>query len=733
MENIEITEDPKINNSALEKNDNSKEDKGFYESKTFNNRIEHWTKEIQMLKKRVYKKTLLAWISIGLAIFFSGVGIIFFDGYTWISLVIIPVGISLGIFMLSKASKFRNAKVQKIVEVIQRDSKNENLETPDVVEALFEKTKGKASREVLRALDPDTFGLLNLRIVRQKLFNEVSNRNIEPMKLSINASSGNINSVTVQGEKDIEKFGSIAIEYMANKGYVEGIAALAMVQMIYTEIAPPAGEIYINAWQDNDTLKKVGLQAHKILSDFDITPEMKSVKEALAKRRTTSIIEQLVLVKQKQISQDDESLSKAIEISSIKIRDEAFIGACIDYIGKRTTDPLKRNKAYSLIAQIPDGKTLPYLMEAFKQTFFFSQGIEAVALLGRESTPKLLEALRKGGGFLRFNAALALGFMNLQMAKTELETVLQTVKFPTERVGICYALVRLGDKDKLKTIVTTLDNSDKDVRHAAAIALEHLSEPIDEKIYLKHFEDDNMLVRLRLTRKLGIQGTTNLSLVDALIERFKDKYKVVRSAAVTSVGKLGAELVYDRMVKLIDNGTFNQRFGALEVLGNLSQPRAIPILANALSKAVNLDEKRIVLSALGSLNAVDSVDQIAQYLDIDKYSQAAFWALLRINLKDKKLILKHLTDRKHIIDKLFLLSINGDQKAINQLKGHISKGEEFGELIHALEYAQILKDPNFEVPLRNLMKFRKPDRFPADRYVSYFALKGLVHIQIGKI
>jgi HEAT repeat protein len=703
------------------------------EAQSLGSQIKHWAEEIQEQQKRVNKKTLPAKISVGLAILFACGCFIFLGGHAWIGLVVLIAGISFGVVLFNKAAGFRNAAVQELSEDIQKELKGAKLDTDEVVEALFEKSKGKVSGAVLQALAPDTFVLLNLRSQGQKLSAQVSNRKIDPMQISVSGSSGSISAITVKGETDIDNFAGIAVDYLAHKGYVEGIAALAMVQMIYTEVAPPAGELFIHAWQGNQALKDIALHAHKIMGSFDLLPEMGLVKETLAKRRTRSILEHLLLATKQQVGQDDASLSAVIDATGLKIRDEAFVGSCVDYIGKHTHDPFKMNKAYSLLAQIPDARTLPFLMEGFDGLFFFPQGIEAVSLLRKEAQPKLFEALQKGGGSSRFNAAIALGFMNVTEAKPKLEEALPNITDPKELAGICYALVRLGDKERLNTIVDTLDHPDNNVRHAAAIALEHLSEPLGDEIYLKHLEDENMLVRLRLTRKLGIQGTTNPSVIDALIKRFDDASKEVRSAAVTTMGKLKAELVYERMVELAESGTSNKRLCALEVLGALSQPEAIPVLTRALLRTHDKEIHKTALSSLGSLNAVDAVEQIGRYLDDDDLSAAAFWALLRISLKDKTLGLKHLQKPKHKIKEFFLLSVHGDEKAKDQLKRQIHSSKEFVELAHAMEYAQILRDPDFETPLRQMLKYRNANRFPGDRYISYMALKGLVHIQMAKV
>lgn len=703
-------------------------------SRSFDGWVEHWAGEIQAVQRHINNRTLLVWIGIGLAaiiILFVGMGL--FGRYAWIALVLLIPGIAGGVVLFNRATKFRKNTVQKLAGEIQQICQSAGLAREEVVEELSQKTKGQVSQEVLKVVDPNTVALLNIRARGEEFFKRVSSQKISPMQISVSASSGRVTKVTVQGEQNVDRFSAIAVDYLMHKGYVEGIAALAMVQMLYIEIAPPAGESFIKASQSNPALKDVALNAHKIMSGFDFNPEMKAVKETLAKRYTKSFLDLILLAQQQQVSLDDTSLTAALDSTRLKVRHEAFVGACIDYIGKHTTDIFKRNRSYELLARIPDARTLPYLMDAFKQLFFFPQGIEAVALLGEEAHPKLLEALRTGSSSLRFNAALALGFMNVAAAKLGLEEVLPAITAPMERAGVCYALVRLGEAGHLSTIVDTLDHPNNDVRHTAAIALEHLTEPLSDEVYLKHLNDGSMLVRLRLIRKLGAQGTETPVVIDALAERFDDTSEDVRSAAVTSMAGLSAELVYDRMVELVNGGKASARLCAYEVLGKLSQSQAEPLLTNALSKTYDNDVRRTVLSALGELGAVEAADQIAHYLDDDDLSNAAFWALLRISLADKEAGIKPFHRSKHKVKELFLLSLHGDEQAKTQLKGMLSSSKDFLTLIQAMEYAQILRDPYFEASLRQLLTYRKPDRFPGDRYVSYMALKALTHIQLAKV
>ncbi|HLO29679.1 MAG TPA: HEAT repeat domain-containing protein [Anaerolineales bacterium] len=694
--------------------------------------LQQWTSQIQGLQKQTNNKSTPAWLTLVATIVLGLAGLIALEEHSWIGFVILVAGIGISIVLFNQVSKFRKEATKKLAVEIQQTCQEEHLAKEAVVENLFEKTSGAVSTEVLQVVEPDTFALLQLHKREEEFFENAASHKINPVEFTVSSSNGSVTAVTLQGEQDVDRFSEIAVECLAHKGYVEGMAALAMVQMLYTEIAPPGGEFFVNTRSGSQGMKDVGLNALKIVRSFDFKPEMKSIKENVTKRQTQSIVEMLVLAQQQQISLDDGTLAAALDKNRLKVRDERFVGACIDYLGKQTSAMFTRMAAYEVLALIPDERTLPYLMEAFGQMAFFPQGIEALAFLGERTHQKLIDAMQTGHGSLRFNAAMALGFMNATAAKPTLEAVLLTTNDPTEQVGLCYALVRLGENQHLSAIVDTLNHSNADVRHIAAIALEHLSEKLDSAVFLGHLEDSNRLVRLRLTRKIGAQGTEDPALIDALAKRFDDGNEDVRAAAVTAMSSLKAELIYDQMVDLANKGTANARQCAYEVLGKLQRPEAVPLLSAALSKSFAKDLRRAAISSLGELGAVEMADKISPFLDDDDLSGAAFWALLRISLKDKEAGTKPLHKSKYHLKELFLLSLHGDAKAKTQFKAMLSPTTDLVQLVQSLEYAQILREAEFEIPLRQLLKYRNPSRFPADRYVSYMALKALANIQMAK-
>jgi HEAT repeat protein len=319
---------------------------------------------------------------------------------------------------------------------------------------------------------------------------------------------------------------------------------------------------------------------------------------------------------------------------------------------------------------------------------------------------------------------------------------------PIERIGSAYGLVCLGESKWLGEILAALDHASDDVRHAAAIGLEHLPQPLEDAVYARHLSDMNILVRLRLTRKLGSQGTDNPALVDALIARLEDNEEAIRSAAINAVAALGAEGIYDRMVMLAQSENPTLRACAYQVLGKRSDPRAIPLLIQAIQEDSTPGARKAAISALGDLGAVTAVEEIGAYLDDEELSDAAFWALLSIGMKDSETVKEVLNRRPYqkkrpflqkLLDgdkakqkRLSLLALLGDGMAKMQIQGMLSPYGDMGSLLSIIDYVRIVADPDFEDPLRKLLDHKDPQRFPGDRYISYMAFKVLVRTLLAK-
>jgi hypothetical protein len=215
--------------------------------RSFDEHIEHWAGEFQTLRRQTGNRRLLAvgalllpgLLTCVLTMSLRSVGswapaIIFFLGAT---------GTLIAFFVsLTKASGFESRGVQQLAGEIQETCGAEGLRTPQVIEALSKRVHGGGVLEkVLRAVDPDTVAILEIRKRGLQFFQREPAEEIPPLLIHVSGSSGVITSVTVKGEEHADRFRGVALDYLKHKACVEAIAALAMVQSIYTDIAPPGG------------------------------------------------------------------------------------------------------------------------------------------------------------------------------------------------------------------------------------------------------------------------------------------------------------------------------------------------------------------------------------------------------------------------------------------------------------------------------------------------------------
>ena len=62
----------------------------------------------------------------------------------------------------------------------------------------------------------------------------------------------------------------------------------------------------------------------------------------------------------------------------------------------------------------------------------------------------------------------------------------------------------------------------------------------------------------------------------------------------------------------------------------------------------------------------------------------------------------------------------------------LSSSTDIQTLLQACDYARILSNPDFEVPLRNLLNYTNQNYVPNDKYIPYAAFKALIHTLLTK-
>jgi HEAT repeat protein len=610
-----------------------------------------------------------------------------------------------GLYMMWP-QRYEKKVIAQIANEIKSTVTAQKLATAEVAERVAEQSAaGGVQKGVLTAVDPPTATIIDIRTRSMPFFKKK----------------------TAVTETDAHTFRSFTLDFLQHNLYTEATAALGVMATIYTEIAPAfADNVDVNQLiqSTTDPTARMKLATRNVLSQFNFEDDIKAIANAASKRRQTSMI-QLFLAAQQEQADTVAALAEESDALKPVVRDKQFVGACIDFLGKEVTQKVS---AFVAITHIPDSRTLPHLLKLFDLLHFYPQGIDAVSRLGEDAHSTLLQTLPTGSVNQRFNICLALGIMGVDAARPLFHALLQKATVPLQQIGPHFGLVRLGDETHLDPIIQALSINHGDVCHAAAIALEHLGSPLPEHVFSQHLNHAHNLVRLRLVRALGSQKTTDPALINALINRFADSEENVREAAVTAVSQLDPNLVYNQIEGLTKSGTGTTQICAFQTLGKLGAPQAVPLLATTLQQTSAHDIHQAVITALADLNAIEAVKQIGRFLSSDNLSQTALWALIRLGFQDKNRVTEVL--KWHGINplqRLFALSLLGDEKSEKQFNAALSGTAHIQELLQACDFARILSNPDFAGSLRSLLTYNKQEFTPTDKFIPYAAFRALIH------
>ena len=698
-------------------------------------KLEIWAAEIKSQQKSTVSKRSSGCVLILAGVLVGGFTLWILKEYSTFGIVLGVLGLAVGIVMWIMGEKQAGSAANELSAKILQECQANNLPKAAVVEALWKQdvaTIGDIGKLVLTKIDPHKVAILEIRSRAFEFFNNDIMQKIEAVKINVQTTNNTVSSVKLSGEEAIDRFTKITLDYLDQNAYIESIGSLAVLQSVYNQIAPPGGNFILQAAPDNNRLKQVSINTHQIFSNFNLTSEMKAIFEVLTKRQNQSILHTL-LENQKPVQYTEQMLGTTeIDLTLFNLQDEVTIQACIDYLGKKTVDPIQRYKTAEVLALIPDQRITPYIIQAFAWFPFFPQGIDGLHRLGKTTVPELWEAFQSGSIQARFNTAMALGIIAPQEIQAELEAIYPKLLAPIERIGCEYALVRAGQVDRLVNIISALEKQDENVRLSAAIALEHLPNPLDEQVFLKHLDDKHQIVRLRLVRKTGTQKSSSPALRDALFARFEDSSPDVRSAAVKVLSQIDDPTIDERLFKFATSGSIQARTCAYQVLGKRSNRKAISLLLDGLKTASDNDLRRAAISALGEIGSGDVIDPLKTYIKNNELSHSVYMALMNIGIRESDVILQVLRSMGRKSKALAIRALLGDEDGIRQYKSLISTGTDIQTLLDALQFAPALRNPEFEGPLNILLTYRKHSNFPADRYVANLALKGLVQIKLSQ-
>ena len=300
--------------------------------------IDRWSAEAAAAQRRAGRQALPGWILLGFGLILFCLAMNILRPYARTALPVAAAATAGAALSILLAGRARRRAADRLAGEIREASRREGFSTGEVVRLLAGQTSGRVSDEVLAGIDRGAAARAQIRQRGEEAFRLLARRPVPRLEFQVVRGAGSrISAVILQGEHRIDEFSGLTADSLAHGLDVESIAALAMVDMIYHEIAPAVPSHPTQSGRDASHADTAAA-AHALFSGYDLAPEMAAVAEARV-------------------------LSPAAAAGSSRLvaPDEAFVGACVDYIGQRAREAAKRDRARVLLTLIPDARTLPYL------------------------------------------------------------------------------------------------------------------------------------------------------------------------------------------------------------------------------------------------------------------------------------------------------------------------------------------------------------------------------------
>jgi HEAT repeat protein len=192
------------------------------------------------------------------------------------------------------------------------------------------------------------------------------------------------------------------------------------------------------------------------------------------------------------------------------------------------------------------------------------EALEGISELGEASIPPLIAALRHKSWSVRRNSAKA--------------------------------LVRLGQAS-LDAIVEAMYSDDEDVQFwASEVLTEFGEEGLDR--FLEILEKGSQANRSCAIAAIGKIGSARA--VPALVEQLGDESWAIRRAASDALWEIGSSAV-PSLKKALDHKSSDVQFWAIQALGEIADPSAVPALVKKVKKATGEEERINIIKALGEI------------------------------------------------------------------------------------------------------------------------------------
>jgi len=304
-----------------------------------------------------------------------------------------------------------------------------------------------------------------------------------------------------------------------------------------------------------------------------------------------------------------------------------------------------RIAAFKAMASLGDASTVVLLA----QTAAVADGNESQA--ARESlcllnspgvNEAIVENISKADPKIKIELIRSLGQRNMRQAT---KILLNTAQDPNDKVRLesIKALRDIAGPPYIPMLVGILINAKSEAEITEAektvVAVSHKS--VGESIgaiavlnVIGSVEDVN--VRCAMLRILGDAGDSNSLAV--LQKALKDDNAEVQTAAIRALGDWPSAVPADDLLKAAQTSGDQTRQtlalrGYVHLVGldsGRSAEETVKMYGQAMKLAVNIDEKKTILSALANVKAIESLNMVTAYLDDETLQREAAAALVKI-------------------------------------------------------------------------------------------------------
>ncbi len=273
------------------------------------------------------------------------------------------------------------------------------------------------------------------------------------------------------------------------------------------------------------------------------------------------------------------------------------------------------------------------------------RAVDILTRLGSPAVPPLIRALQDEDGWVRREAAQALGEIKDARAVPPLIRALQD-EDEGVREAAAEALGKIGDAQAVPTLIQALQDKNEEVRKAAAEALGKIgdAQAVPTLIRTLKLKNKSWGVRKAAAEALGKIGAPA---VPFLIRALQDEDEDVRRAAAQALGAIGDARAVPSLTQTLQDGDWSVREAAAWALGEIKDAQAVPPLIRTLQDE-NEEVRKAAAWALGEIKDARAIPPLVQALqDEDIFVRwAAAWALRMIGAPAVPFLIRTLQDEE---------------------------------------------------------------------------------------